>query len=142
MRDGLDLAVAVFAWRLRQSISGGKVDRWESQGARHMRALFLEACRRFVGGVRLVDPDAIAALHGTPLLLLANHQVAIESVLAGIVLPADYRRSSVDDRGQAGASRERGLVAWRRASTTIATGRRSCSWIASGSRTCSSARWK
>ena len=29
---------------------------------------------------------AIAALHGEPLLLLANHQVAIESVLAGIVL--------------------------------------------------------
>jgi len=52
-----------------------------------LRDLFLAACRHFVGGVRLIDPAAMAALGNSPLLLLANHQVAVESVLAGMALP-------------------------------------------------------
>ena len=64
---------------------------WEARGWQSrvpaLQPLFLAACRRFVRAIRLVDPEAISALHGQPLLLLANHQVAVESVLAGTALP-------------------------------------------------------
>ncbi|MCC7123449.1 MAG: hypothetical protein IT178_01270 [Acidobacteria bacterium] len=59
---------------------------WQS-GVPQLQALFLAASRRFVRGVRALDPEAIHRLHGKPLLLLANHQVAVESVIAGTVLP-------------------------------------------------------
>ena len=52
-----------------------------------LRALFMEACAQFVRGVRVVDPAALAAVRGRPLLFVANHQVAVESMLAGMVLP-------------------------------------------------------
>jgi 3-hydroxymyristoyl/3-hydroxydecanoyl-(acyl carrier protein) dehydratase/1-acyl-sn-glycerol-3-phosphate acyltransferase len=69
-----------------------EIDRWwrnedwrsESPG---LEALFMEAVRQFSSGVHLVDPAAIAAVRGTPLLLVANHQVAIESLVASVVLP-------------------------------------------------------
>jgi acyl transferase domain-containing protein/3-hydroxymyristoyl/3-hydroxydecanoyl-(acyl carrier protein) dehydratase/1-acyl-sn-glycerol-3-phosphate acyltransferase len=60
--------------------------RWQS-AVPSLRPLFLEACRRFVGAVRLLDPVGIEALAGRPVILVANHQVAVESVLAGILLP-------------------------------------------------------
>jgi acyl transferase domain-containing protein/3-hydroxymyristoyl/3-hydroxydecanoyl-(acyl carrier protein) dehydratase/1-acyl-sn-glycerol-3-phosphate acyltransferase len=61
--------------------------RWQSREP-SLQPLFLEASRQFVQRIRLIDPAAIAALYGRPLLLVANHQVAVESVLAGTVLPA------------------------------------------------------
>ena len=73
----LDIA-AVAAWWEAQS--------WQAR-VPALRALFLAACRHFVGGVRLLDPAAMAAVGNSPLLLLANHQVAVESVLAGMALP-------------------------------------------------------
>jgi 3-hydroxymyristoyl/3-hydroxydecanoyl-(acyl carrier protein) dehydratase/1-acyl-sn-glycerol-3-phosphate acyltransferase len=73
----LDIA-AVAAWWDTQD--------WQA-GVPALRALFLAACRRFVGGVRLLDPAAMAAVGNSPLVLLANHQVAVESVLAGMALP-------------------------------------------------------
>ena len=60
--------------------------RWQSREP-SLQPLFLEASRQFVQRIRLIDPSAIAALYGHPLLLVANHQVAVESVLAGTVLP-------------------------------------------------------
>jgi 3-oxoacyl-(acyl-carrier-protein) synthase/3-hydroxymyristoyl/3-hydroxydecanoyl-(acyl carrier protein) dehydratase/1-acyl-sn-glycerol-3-phosphate acyltransferase len=68
------------------------VERWWEERRWHsavpsLRPLFLEACRRFVGAVRLIDPVGIKALAGRPVILVANHQVAVESVLAGILLP-------------------------------------------------------
>jgi 1-acyl-sn-glycerol-3-phosphate acyltransferase len=74
-------------------LSIDRVDQWWearswNSAVPALRPLFLGACRRFVRSVRLLDPDAIAGLHGTPLLLVANHQVGIESMLAGVVLPA------------------------------------------------------
>lgn len=59
---------------------------WRSESP-DLQALFMEAARQFTGGVHLVDPPATEALRGTPLLLVANHQVAIESLLASVVLP-------------------------------------------------------
>lgn len=59
---------------------------WRSESP-DLHALFLEMARQFVAAVRLLDADAIDAVRGTPLLLLANHQVAVESVLASVVLP-------------------------------------------------------
>jgi len=59
---------------------------WESRWP-DLRPLFMEACRRFVAGVRLVDPAALRSVADRPFLLLANHQVGIESALAGVVLP-------------------------------------------------------
>ncbi|MFI5311012.1 MAG: lysophospholipid acyltransferase family protein, partial [Gemmatimonadales bacterium] len=59
---------------------------WQSTSP-ELHALFMAACAQFVEGVRLVDPSSRATMAGEPVLLLANHQVAIESALAGIVLP-------------------------------------------------------
>jgi acyl transferase domain-containing protein/3-hydroxymyristoyl/3-hydroxydecanoyl-(acyl carrier protein) dehydratase/1-acyl-sn-glycerol-3-phosphate acyltransferase len=59
---------------------------WRSESP-DLQALFMEAVRHFAGAVDLLDPPAIEALRGTPLLLVANHQVAIESLLASVVLP-------------------------------------------------------
>lgn len=73
----LDLDAVERWWRER---------RWQS-AVPSLRPLFLEACRRFVGAVHLVDPVGIKALAGRPVILVANHQVAVESVLAGILLP-------------------------------------------------------
>ena len=60
--------------------------RWQSREP-SLQPLFLAASRQFVQRIRLLDPQAIAALYGQSLLLVANHQVAVESVLAGTVLP-------------------------------------------------------
>jgi 3-hydroxymyristoyl/3-hydroxydecanoyl-(acyl carrier protein) dehydratase len=46
-----------------------------------MIQLLDELCGRFLHHLRLIDPAAIAALHGRPVLLLANHQVHLESVI-------------------------------------------------------------
>ncbi|MFM9101227.1 MAG: lysophospholipid acyltransferase family protein, partial [Cyanobium sp.] len=73
----LDFAAVERWWRER---------RWQS-AVPSLRPLFLEACRRFVGAVRLLDSAGIEALAGRPVILVANHQVAAESVLAGILLP-------------------------------------------------------
>ena len=79
------------AWATRAGVHDTTDAWWNARdwrsGEPALRPLFLAACRRFVRTVRLLDPDAIAALHGAPMLLLANHQVAIESALAGMVLP-------------------------------------------------------
>ena len=58
---------------------------WQSASP-ELRELFMEASTQFVSGVRLVDPTTRTTLENEPILLLANHQVAIESALAGIVL--------------------------------------------------------
>ena len=69
------------------------VDAWWSAAAWHsdrpeLRPLFMQACAQFVRGVRVIDPAALDAARGRPLLFVANHQVAIESMLAGMLLPA------------------------------------------------------
>ncbi|SMF64143.1 beta-ketoacyl synthase N-terminal-like domain-containing protein [Pseudobacteriovorax antillogorgiicola] len=43
--------------------------------------VFTALAYQFVGQVHLEDPAALAALHGKPVLYLANHQVGIESLL-------------------------------------------------------------
>jgi acyl transferase domain-containing protein/3-hydroxymyristoyl/3-hydroxydecanoyl-(acyl carrier protein) dehydratase/1-acyl-sn-glycerol-3-phosphate acyltransferase len=73
----LDLA-AVDAW---WTAAG-----WQSEHP-ELRGLFLAACGQFVRGVRVVDPAALAAARGRPMLFVANHQVAVESMLAGMLLP-------------------------------------------------------
>ena len=59
---------------------------WNSERP-ELRALFLAACAQFVRGVRVIDPAALAAVRGRPILFVANHQVAVESMLAGMLLP-------------------------------------------------------
>ena len=58
---------------------------WQSASP-ELRALFMAASAQFVSGVRLLDPASLTTLSTQPIILLANHQVAIESALAGIVL--------------------------------------------------------
>jgi acyl transferase domain-containing protein/3-hydroxymyristoyl/3-hydroxydecanoyl-(acyl carrier protein) dehydratase/1-acyl-sn-glycerol-3-phosphate acyltransferase len=59
---------------------------WQSERP-ELHDLFMRACARFVRGVRVADPEALAGLGGKPILLVANHQVAVESLLAGMLLP-------------------------------------------------------
>jgi len=58
---------------------------WQSASP-DIRALFMAATAQFVSGVRLLDPASRETIATQPILLLANHQVAIESALAGIAL--------------------------------------------------------
>jgi len=60
---------------------------WNSERP-ELRPLFLQACAQFVRGVRVIDPAALTGALGRPLLFVANHQVAVESMLAGVLLPA------------------------------------------------------
>ncbi len=59
---------------------------WRSEHP-ELRELFLHACAQFVRGVRVVDPAALSAVRDRPILLVSNHQVAVESMLAGMLLP-------------------------------------------------------
>ena len=61
---------------------------WRKQlniGAWPMEDLYLSLIRRFVGQVHIIDPKALEPLKGKPVLFLANHQVAIESLLFGVL---------------------------------------------------------
>ena len=69
-------AVRAF-WELRLGLPG-----WV------LTDLYLGLAERFVRRVRLVDPAALHALHGRPVLYLANHQVQIESLLFSILMGA------------------------------------------------------
>jgi 3-hydroxymyristoyl/3-hydroxydecanoyl-(acyl carrier protein) dehydratase/1-acyl-sn-glycerol-3-phosphate acyltransferase len=47
---------------------------------------FYGLIERFVASVRMVDAHALEAIRGKPMIVLANHQVMLESLLASIVL--------------------------------------------------------
>lgn len=65
---------------------GAVLDYWH--GAPGERARVVEAmCQRFVRRIRLEDPEAARALHGKPVLYLANHQTLLESVLFVLLAP-------------------------------------------------------
>ena len=61
---------------------------WRKQlniGAWPMEDLYLSLIHRFVRQVYVDDPKALEPLKGKPVLFLANHQVAIESLLFGVL---------------------------------------------------------
>jgi 3-oxoacyl-(acyl-carrier-protein) synthase/3-hydroxymyristoyl/3-hydroxydecanoyl-(acyl carrier protein) dehydratase len=81
----LDLSVVRAFWRRLLGGSG--------EGARHLGAwpgeeLHLALIERFMGRMRVADPDALAKIHGRSVLFLGNHQVGIESLLFGIAASA------------------------------------------------------
>ncbi len=64
-------------------------DWWRSRlgpGTRAVEDLFYALARRFVGRVVLANPEAFAAVHGRPVLYLANHQTMIESLMFVVLL--------------------------------------------------------
>ncbi|MFM2161917.1 MAG: hypothetical protein RLZZ383_1429, partial [Pseudomonadota bacterium] len=54
--------------------------RWPAEDA------FYGLIERFVARVHLIDAPSLAAVRGEPMIVLANHQVMLESLLASIVL--------------------------------------------------------
>ncbi len=74
-RPSLDLGATSTWWRS-----------WLGPGTRAVEDLFFALVRSFVGRVVLVDPDAFAALHGRPVLYLANHQTMVESLMFVVLL--------------------------------------------------------
>jgi 3-hydroxymyristoyl/3-hydroxydecanoyl-(acyl carrier protein) dehydratase/1-acyl-sn-glycerol-3-phosphate acyltransferase len=61
-------------------------DAWSAVGRWPMEDLYYGLISRFVADVVVVDPDAYAAVRGRSCLYLANHQVAIESLLFSVVV--------------------------------------------------------
>ncbi|MEM6790496.1 MAG: 1-acyl-sn-glycerol-3-phosphate acyltransferase [Myxococcota bacterium] len=47
--------------------------------------LYYGLIERFIGRVHVVDPEAMAAIRGRGILYLANHQVAVESLLFSVI---------------------------------------------------------
>jgi acyl transferase domain-containing protein/3-hydroxymyristoyl/3-hydroxydecanoyl-(acyl carrier protein) dehydratase/1-acyl-sn-glycerol-3-phosphate acyltransferase len=66
----LDLEPVRRYWRRETGLDG-----WAGE------VLHIAAIRRFVRQVRVADPPAFAAVAGRPVLYLANHQVAVESLV-------------------------------------------------------------
>src|SRR5207302_1776084 len=50
--------------------------------------LYVGLLERFIRRVELIDPEAFNANRGRPALFVANHQVAIESILFNVVISA------------------------------------------------------
>lgn len=71
-----DRAVARQFWRGVTGASGG----WAGED------LLFALLDRFVGNVRVVDPIALGERAGSGMLFVANHQVAVETILAAIIL--------------------------------------------------------
>jgi acyl transferase domain-containing protein/3-hydroxymyristoyl/3-hydroxydecanoyl-(acyl carrier protein) dehydratase/1-acyl-sn-glycerol-3-phosphate acyltransferase len=90
--DG-DTKAAVVRDASPPGLSRSAIDRWWHANGWNserpeLRPLFMETCLQFVRSLRVVDPAALAAARHRPLLFVANHQVAVESMLAGMLLPA------------------------------------------------------
>jgi 3-hydroxymyristoyl/3-hydroxydecanoyl-(acyl carrier protein) dehydratase/1-acyl-sn-glycerol-3-phosphate acyltransferase len=73
----LDLGPVEAYWRERFGI-----------GAWPVEDLYYGLIERFIGDVVLADPDAFAAVRGRSCLYLANHQVAVESLLFSVLVAA------------------------------------------------------
>jgi len=73
----LDLAPVESYWRRRFAI-----------GAWPVEDLYYGLIERFVGDVVIADPEAFASVRGRSCLYLANHQVAVESLLFSVVASA------------------------------------------------------
>jgi 1-acyl-sn-glycerol-3-phosphate acyltransferase len=63
-------------------------DTWFAAGRWPVEDLYYGLIQRFLRSVRVVDPAGLAATKGRPVLYLANHQVAVESLIFSIVAPA------------------------------------------------------
>ena len=71
-----------------QIVTSSAAEYWRNQlniGPWPIEDLYFSLIRRFVGQVRVQDPRAMESLKGKPILFLANHQVAIESLLFSTV---------------------------------------------------------
>jgi len=73
----LDLAPVESYWRKRFAI-----------GAWPVEDLYYGLIERFVGDVVIADPEAFARVRGRSCLYLANHQVAVESLLFSVIASA------------------------------------------------------
>ena len=73
----LDLAPVEAHWR-----------RWFGVGAWPVEDLYYGLIERFVGDVILADPGAFERVRGRSCLYLANHQVAVESLLFSVLVSA------------------------------------------------------
>ncbi|MCB9752387.1 MAG: 1-acyl-sn-glycerol-3-phosphate acyltransferase [Myxococcales bacterium] len=62
--------------------------RWFDRGPWPVEDLYYGLIERFVRRVVVVDPEAYAAIRGRGALYLANHQVAVESLLFSIIASA------------------------------------------------------
>jgi acyl transferase domain-containing protein/3-hydroxymyristoyl/3-hydroxydecanoyl-(acyl carrier protein) dehydratase/1-acyl-sn-glycerol-3-phosphate acyltransferase len=61
-------------------------DKWSPIGRWPIEDVYYGLVSRFVGDVVLADPDAFAAVRGRSCLYLANHQVAVESLLCSTIV--------------------------------------------------------
>lgn len=59
--------------------------RWFGIGRWPVEDLYYSLIERFVRRVVVQDPTALAATQGRPVLYLANHQVALESLVFSII---------------------------------------------------------
>ena len=73
----MDLAPVEAHWR-----------KWFGVGAWPVEDLYYGLIERFVGDVVLADPDAFERVRGRSCLYLANHQVAVESLLFSVLVSA------------------------------------------------------
>ena len=80
----LDVAPVRSFWRklLGGASHGRPLGKWPGE------ELHLALIERFMGRLRVADPDALAKIHGRSVLFLGNHQVGIESLLFGIAASA------------------------------------------------------
>lgn len=80
----LDVAPVRSFWRklLGNTTSNRPLGKWPGE------ELHLALIERFMGRLRVADPDALAKIHGRSVLFLGNHQVGIESLLFGIAASA------------------------------------------------------
>jgi 1-acyl-sn-glycerol-3-phosphate acyltransferase len=62
--------------------------RWFGLGPWPVEDIYYGLIEKIVGDVVLADPDAFAAVHGRSCLYLANHQVAVESLLFSVLTSA------------------------------------------------------
>jgi hypothetical protein len=81
----LDLSPVRAFWR--KLLSGGEGAR-RPLGAWPGEALHLALIERFMGRLRVADPDGLAKVRGRSVLFLGNHQVGIESLLFGVAASA------------------------------------------------------
>jgi acyl transferase domain-containing protein/3-hydroxymyristoyl/3-hydroxydecanoyl-(acyl carrier protein) dehydratase len=68
---------------------------WFGRGPWPIEDLYYGLIERFIGKVVLDDPAALAQVRGKSVLFLANHQVAIESLLFSVIASAIQQRVTV-----------------------------------------------
>jgi len=68
---------------------------WFGRGPWPVEDLFYGLIERLIEKVVLVEPEAFAAVKGKPVLYLANHQVAIESLLFSVIASAVQGRATL-----------------------------------------------